>query len=156
VCPACLQVWVYGVVLPSLQKDHKSSLGSGSASGSGEGGDTGGSRRDMVDAIAGGIQRGGMQPGMVRPPALVAGEAFGFVFILSFFMLRALCSSGVLVVAQAAARPCCLLPLPRLPAEFMAGGSLRSALARKADIVAGALTRVVLALDAAKVGWGCG
>ena len=34
----------------------------------------------------------------------------------------------------------------------MAGGSLRSALARKADIVAGALTRVVLALDAAKVG----
>lgn len=32
----------------------------------------------------------------------------------------------------------------------MAGGSLKSALGRKADIVAGALTRVVLALDAAK------
>lgn len=35
-------------------------------------------------------------------------------------------------------------------AEYMAGGSLKSALGRKADIVAGALTRVVLALDAAK------
>jgi hypothetical protein len=33
----------------------------------------------------------------------------------------------------------------------MGGGSLKSALGRKADIVAGALTRVVLALDAAKV-----
>jgi hypothetical protein len=32
----------------------------------------------------------------------------------------------------------------------MAGGSLKSALARRADIVAGPLTRVVLALDAAK------
>ena len=32
----------------------------------------------------------------------------------------------------------------------MAGGSLKSALARKADIVAGPLTRVVLALDTAK------
>lgn len=37
-------------------------------------------------------------------------------------------------------------------AEYMGGGSLKSALGRKADIVAGALTRVVLALDAAKVG----
>lgn len=36
-------------------------------------------------------------------------------------------------------------------AEYMGGGSLKSALLRKADIVAGALTRVVLALDAAKV-----
>ncbi|EFN59213.1 hypothetical protein CHLNCDRAFT_12394, partial [Chlorella variabilis] len=35
-------------------------------------------------------------------------------------------------------------------AEYMAGGSLKSALARRADIVAGPLTRVVLALDAAK------
>ena len=89
---------MYGVVLPSLQKEHRSSLGSGSASGSGEGGDTGGSKRgDMVDAIAGGIQRGGMQPGMVRPPALVAGEA------LCVGSCRAAGSLGVLVVAPSAA-----------------------------------------------------
>lgn len=37
----------------------------------------------------------------------------------------------------------------------MAGGSLKSALARRADIVAGPLTRVVLALDAAKVRGRC-
>lgn len=43
-----------------------------------------------------------------------------------------------------------LLRPPALVAEYMGGGSLKSALGRKADIVAGALTRVVLALDAAK------
>lgn len=39
---------------------------------------------------------------------------------------------------------------PALVTEYMAGGSLKSALARRADIVAGPLTRLVLALDAAK------
>lgn len=39
---------------------------------------------------------------------------------------------------------------PALVTEYMAGGSLKTALARKADIVAGPLTRIVLALDAAK------
>lgn len=43
-----------------------------------------------------------------------------------------------------------LLQSAAQPAEYMAGGSLKSALGRKADIVAGALTRAVLALDAAK------
>lgn len=43
-----------------------------------------------------------------------------------------------------------ILRPPALVTEYMAGGSLKSALTRKADIVAGALTRVVLALDAAK------
>lgn len=55
-----------------------------------------------------------------------------------------------LLSAAAAAEP--RPPSPLWPAEFMAGGSLKSALSRRADIVAGALTRVVLALDAAKVG----
>ena len=97
--PACLQVWVYGVVLPSLQSPGKS-LGSGSGSGSGEAGDTGGSKRgDVVDAIAGGIQRGGVQPGMVRPPALVAGEG----------RWRALCFPIQLNTALARCSGCCLL-----------------------------------------------
>lgn len=39
---------------------------------------------------------------------------------------------------------------PALVTEYMAGGSLKAALARRADIVAGPLTRLVLALDAAK------
>ncbi len=43
-----------------------------------------------------------------------------------------------------------ILRPPALVTEYMAGGSLKVALARKADIVAGPLTRVVLALDAAK------
>ncbi|PRW58530.1 alternative oxidase [Chlorella sorokiniana] len=133
-------VWVYGIVLPSLTSDGKtrgyngsespgsSPEGSGEAeaaaidaaldeeaaesrrghgNGIGGGGRVGrGGSKDVVDAIASGMQRSGMQPGMVRPPAMVT--------------------------------------------EYMAGGSLKSALGRKADIVAGALTRVVLALDAAK------
>jgi len=43
-----------------------------------------------------------------------------------------------------------ILRPPALVTEYMAGGSLKAALARKADIVAGPLTRIVLALDAAK------
>jgi serine/threonine protein kinase len=43
-----------------------------------------------------------------------------------------------------------ILRPPALVTEYMAGGSLKTALARKADIVAGPLTRIVLALDAAK------
>jgi serine/threonine protein kinase len=43
-----------------------------------------------------------------------------------------------------------ILRPPALVTEYMAGGSLKVALARKADIVAGPLTRIVLALDAAK------
>ena len=43
-----------------------------------------------------------------------------------------------------------ILRPPCLVTEYMAGGSLKSALQRRADIVAGPLTRVVLALDAAK------
>lgn len=45
-----------------------------------------------------------------------------------------------------------LLRPPALVCEYMGGGSLKSAISRRADIVAGVLTRVVLALDAAKVG----
>jgi len=43
-----------------------------------------------------------------------------------------------------------ILRPPALVTEYMAGGSLKSALNRRSDIVAGAVTRVVLALDAAK------
>jgi serine/threonine protein kinase len=39
---------------------------------------------------------------------------------------------------------------PALVTEYMAGGSLKVALQRKSDIVAGPLTRIILALDAAK------
>jgi hypothetical protein len=43
---------------------------------------------------------------------------------------------------------------PAIVTEFMAGGSLRGALGRATDMVSGALTRVMIALDAAKVGRG--
>lgn len=40
---------------------------------------------------------------------------------------------------------------PAIVTEFMSQGSLKSALQRKADIVQGALMRVLIAMDAAKV-----
>ncbi len=40
-----------------------------------DGGKSGG--KDVVDAIASGMQRSGMQPGMVRPPAMVTGGQGG-------------------------------------------------------------------------------
>lgn len=94
-------VWVYGIVLPTLpdkplrgssagsEPSSPGASGSGTgalaeaagepAPGGGEGGEGGGGGRrgrglgDVVDAIASGMQRSGMQPGMVRPPALVTG-----------------------------------------------------------------------------------
>lgn len=58
------------------------------------------------------------------------------------------------IARGAASAPASMLPgalrPPAIVTEYMAGGSLKGALARKADIVAGALTRLVLALDAAK------
>ncbi|KAL6769353.1 hypothetical protein ACKKBG_A30675 [Auxenochlorella protothecoides x Auxenochlorella symbiontica] len=50
---------------------------------------------------------------------------------------------------SAAALPGALRP-PALVAEYMAGGSLKGALARHADMVAGVATRVMLAMDTAK------
>ena len=41
---------------------------------------------------------------------------------------------------------------PAIVTEYMAQGSLKGALSRKAEIVQGALIRVIIALDAAKVG----
>ncbi len=41
---------------------------------------------------------------------------------------------------------------PAIVVEYMGQGSLKGALARKADIVQGALIRVLIAMDAAKVG----
>lgn len=51
----------------------------GSPGREGKGGGTGGSKesKDVVDAIASGMQRSGMQPGMVRPPAMVTGGRGG-------------------------------------------------------------------------------
>ena len=40
---------------------------------------------------------------------------------------------------------------PAIVVEYMGQGSLKGALARKADIVQGALIRVMIAMDAAKV-----
>lgn len=40
---------------------------------------------------------------------------------------------------------------PAIVVEYMGQGSLKGALARKADIVQGALIRVLIAMDAAKV-----
>lgn len=47
----------------------------GGAGREGRGGSKGGGggSKDVVDAIASGMQRSGMQPGMVRPPAMVTG-----------------------------------------------------------------------------------
>lgn len=122
----------------------------------GRGGSRGGAggSKDVVDAIASGMQRSGMQPGMVRPPAMVTG-GWG----VGVPVADSLCISGIPLLFCAATHvyqrvisrqtlTCCKPPVQ--PAEYMAGGSLKSALGRKADIVAGALTRVVLALDAAK------
>ena len=41
---------------------------------------------------------------------------------------------------------------PAIVTEYMAQGSLKGALSRKAEIVQGALIRIIIALDAAKVG----
>ncbi len=40
---------------------------------------------------------------------------------------------------------------PAIVTEFMSGGSLRSALSRRADFVQGMLPRVMISFDAAKV-----
>lgn len=42
---------------------------------------------------------------------------------------------------------------PAIVVEYMGQGSLKGALARKADIVQGPLIRVLIAMDAAKVGF---
>lgn len=47
--------------------------GGGGSSAPASPGRSRGSKKDVVDAIASGMQRGGMQPGMVRPPAMVTG-----------------------------------------------------------------------------------
>lgn len=89
-------VWVYGIVLPDLNKDS-----------SDEGSDAD-SEAANVPASAAQQQGKGSVPGSVRPPAIVT--------------------------------------------EFMSQGSLKGALQRKADICQGALMRVLIAMDAAKVG----
>lgn len=70
-----------GIVLPNLpdkQPGNGSSDGSdGDSGGELDGGGSGGgisARGDMVDAIASGLRLSGMQPGMIRPPALVTGR----------------------------------------------------------------------------------
>lgn len=86
--PLATQVWVYGIVLPRLPPEGDSAGASLDGAGSGceeggspsppEGTSPGTSSRgpggDVVDVIACGMRHSGMTPGMVRPPALVAGE----------------------------------------------------------------------------------
>lgn len=81
-----------GIVLPSLDNAcvKRSSSRSSNASGTGgespptgaaeDGGGGGGASRakpDVVDAIASGMRSSGMQPGVVRPPAMVTGACGG-------------------------------------------------------------------------------
>lgn len=150
--------------------------GGGTAAGGGgkqAGGGPG--KSELVEAIASGMRRSGMTPGVVRPPAMVAGE-HDCRCAQEQAAWRCWAAAPLMCLVCGAASPAAppppapripivermlcedhpLLcedhpPLPPLAAEYMAGGSLKSALSRKADIVAGALTRVVLALDAAKV-----
>lgn len=94
-CPPTLQI--YGIVLPSLpleacqkgsSEDNSSLGGSGTSSpamqevpcggaapaeGGRQGGRAGG-KSELVEAIASGMRRSGMTPGVVRPPAMVAGK----------------------------------------------------------------------------------
>ena len=129
-------VWVYGMVLPDLRaatpeahgrrrRGHKEDEGY-HEEGYGDEEES----EDDKDDDEGPDRRGGD-----------AGREHDNNIIVNAIQAEAASSPGAL--------PGVLRP-PALVTEYMAGGSLKSALARKSDIVAGPLTRLVLALDAAK------
>ena len=68
-------------------------------------------------------------------------------------------SSDAVEIAAAVAMPiqqgAGVLRPPAIVTEFMSGGSLRQALARRSDAIAGGLARCMIAMDAAKVFDGC-
>ena len=49
-------------------------------------------------------------------------------------------------------RSCSSLRPPAVVTEFMSQGSVKSAIARKSEVVTGNMHRVIVAMDAAKVG----
>ncbi|KAI3433344.1 hypothetical protein D9Q98_003162 [Chlorella vulgaris] len=120
-------VWVYGIVLPPLPDDEQEARGPGQA---GSHGDSAECAPEDVSRATDRAASGGASSSASRPKSDV-------VDVIASGIRR----SGV---APGVVRP------PALVTEYMAGGSLKMALARRADIVAGPLTRVVLALDAAK------
>jgi hypothetical protein len=133
-------VFVYGVVVPALE-----------SKGSGENGDSG-------DAQPGPpIPQGA---GMVRPPQLCAAclSRMSCMIWLHFKLpghilvctVQAQYPEVRLGFAEGLGGVCWQVRPPAIVTEYMSGGSLRSALSRRLEGVQGGLTRLLIALDAAK------
>ena len=131
-------VFVYGVVVPALENK--------------EGGETG----DSGDAQPGApIPQGA---GMVRPLCLSATwppQASGMLALEHTVMpLLHHASTSHTTRGRRLLRPsggvCRQVRPPAIVTEYMSGGSLRSALSRRLEGVQGGLTRLLIALDAAK------
>ena len=102
-----------------------------------------------------------MSAGHVKLVHIMSCVTYAMLFLLCALALswrRSVCCTGdaVELAAALARQPqtggAGVVRPPAIVVEYMGQGSLKGALARKADIVQGALIRVLIAMDAAKVG----
>ena len=120
-------VWVYGMVLPDVETR-----------------DCDGSGDDSPDESD--------RPSSMQVLCCRARSMWLRVASSPLIAARSLLTSDVLshLVPSPQGAPGTVRP-PAIVTEYMSGGSLRSALSRKADFVQGMLPRVMISFDAAKV-----